>query len=90
MFHWFKETVFWVCVKNTLNFVFKIWEMVEKIKTYVDRLIFQIFQNIFLKLKFFQIFKPKIDYLREIYILYHFQNFEKKILCTLNTNMSKL
>ena len=28
-----------VCVENTSNFVIKIWEMAEKIKTDVDRLL---------------------------------------------------
>ena len=67
--------------------------MVEKIKTDVDRLLSVLtvkkkFRCIFMKFNFFSISKPKVIYLRPFfYLLYYFPNFEKKILCTSDTNM---
>ena len=51
----------------TWNFIFKIWEMWEKIKTNVDSLplvltIKKNFRYILLKLNFFSILKPKLVY----------------------------
>ena len=67
--------------------------MVEKIKTEVDRLflVLIIKKKIsmdFVKLDFFSFFKPKVIYVR-FYLLYHFPNFENKILFILDTNMYK-
>ena len=58
-----------VCVQNTWAFVFKICQMVEKIKTDVDKLLLILkmkknFQYILVKLNFISISKPKVVYLR--------------------------
>ena len=55
-------------VPNSLNFVFKIWEMAEKIETGVDRLILVLIikkcsPKILLKINFFLFFKLKVVYL---------------------------
>ena len=52
-------------VQNTFNFVFKIWEIVERIQTDVDRLLlFLVMENKFpkefAKIRIFQIFQFKV------------------------------
>ena len=77
-----------------MKFVFKIWEMIEKIKADVDRLLLVKKYNkknctiCFVKIQLFSILKPKVVYIYVcFYLFYHFPNFEKEILCTSDINM---
>ena len=72
-----------VCVQNILNFVSKIWEMVDEIKTEVDRLLLvsklkksSISQNI--STNFFSLSSPKVVYLRPFLSSLPFPNFWKQ------------
>ena len=72
-----------VCVQNTYNFVPKIWEMVKKIKTDIDRLLLVLIIKknswyILLKLNFILILKPKVVYLRSFLSSLIFPKFGKQ------------
>ena len=63
-----------VCIQSTLNFVFKLWTIVEKIKTGIDKLL-QVSKMKKSSLlgkyigKFFLLSKPKVVYLRPFFII---------------------
>ena len=62
------------CTKNTFDFVLEIWKIVEKIKTYLNRLLLVLKikkMDNFVKLNFFSFSKPKVVYLRP-FSFFHF------------------
>ena len=66
-----------VYAQNILNFVYNVWEMIEKIKTDVDRLLLTLITK--------QTCRQSI-YVR-FYLFHHLPNFENKMLSVLDTNM---
>ena len=78
------QLVMWhVCIQNTWNFLFKIRETVEKVKTDVDSLRFvlimeQKFPKYFVKLNFFSFLKPNVVYLLPFLTFLQFPKFWKQ------------
>ena len=82
-------------VQSTYKIFFKIWEMVKKAKTKVDRLhlvskIKEVqFDKIFWETLFHYLNQNQSIYIH-FHLLYPFPNLDNKILCILDTNMWKL
>ena len=64
-----------VCVQNIKNLAFKIWEMIEMVKTDVDGLLLvliikKLFRYILLKLNLFFIFETKSSLSTSVFIFF--------------------